>query len=353
MKCYERYIAKTVMTMIGIVVFLLVGLEIFMWVIGEMNDIGQGQYHFGTVIAIVLLHLPYELYQLFPVAALIGCLLGLGILASHSELTVLRASGVSVLRIGVVVTKVALLLGLVVLFIGEYIAPWCVHQAQTLKMQAIYGQKIMPNHGIWLREGGDIFHIEHAVSSDVLKGVTHFRLDDKRQLLKSEHAQHVHYENGKWYAHGILSSTIGDTIVERTNIEDAIWNMGVSPEVIAVASANPDEMSLYHLHQYVWEYYENDASGGRYEVEYWRRIIQPFATLIMMFLAIPFIFGPLRSATMGLRLVAGIAVGFAFFLLNQLLGPMSLVYDFPPLLAMSLPPLVIGGLALWMLRWSR
>ena len=139
MKLLDRYIAKSVLSAIGLVTLMLVGLQIFILFVHELGDIGKGNYGIGQAAIFVLLQMPYQVYLFFPMASLLGCLIGLGVMANHRELVVMRAAGMSIWQITLAVLKAALLVIIMVTAIGETIIPKFAYVANDQKMQALSG----------------------------------------------------------------------------------------------------------------------------------------------------------------------------------------------------------------------
>jgi lipopolysaccharide export system permease protein len=354
MDILERYLAKHILKSIGFTLLLLVALQAFILYVGELVHIGKGNYDLMAAFMYVLFRLPYQLYDFFPMAALIGSLLGLGALATTSELTVMRAAGMSVGRIAWVVVKVACVLLLLVTFIGEGLGPQSIHFAEQRKAMAMSkGQAIQTISGVWARIGHNYLHINAILPGERLQGVTRYAFNDKRQLLYSAYAESARYHDGHWNLQHVKVSYIGDKRVRTEQLPTAIWNLPVKPSLLALTQIKPRELTLWQLHHYVETEQRNREQVGNFALSFWQRVMQPLATLVMMLLAIPFIFGSLRSATMGSRLLVGVLMGFSFYILNEFFGPISVVWQLPPALAALIPSLLFSLLAVVMLKRVR
>lgn len=180
MRLITQYLSRTVLATTAIVLAALAGLELFILFIGQMNDIGVGDYGIFQTIIYILLQLPGKLYGLFPMIGLVGVLLGLGVLASHSELIVMRAAGISLPKITLTLLKLALGIILVVTFLGEVLAPLGQSYADKRKAVAMSsGQAIKTGQGIWVREGANFLHIAVIVDTRHLQGITRYQLNNK------------------------------------------------------------------------------------------------------------------------------------------------------------------------------
>ena len=351
MKLLDRYIAQTVWRAIALVTLMLTGLHGFILGVGQLDSLGKGDYGLITAAWVVLLSLPYQVYLFFPVASLLGCLVGLGILASHSELIVMRASGVSIGQVTQSVFKMAMILIVVVTVLGETCVPRLSLLARDMKMQAIRGgEALRTPTGVWLHHQNDFLMLGRIFSEDTLEHVIQFHFNAHHRLILTRKLDTLHYKEGKWFAHGVEETHIE---LRRTFVQhkdEMIWDVALNPRILQVSRNEPDEMSLHELSQYLHAEDRHKQSVSNYQLAYWQRVVQPMTTAVMMLLAIPFIFGPLRSSTMGLKLLIGVGVGFGFHLINRFFGPVSQVYQWPPEVAAFLPTLTFALLGIYLMK---
>lgn len=340
-------------TVIGtttLVVVALMGMDFFIQLVNQFNDLGKGEYGLSEAFIYVLFGLPKDLYQLFPMAGLIGCLLGLGLLASHSELIVMRASTLSVAQISAAVMLAIFCMVFLMTLLGEVVAPSATYYADTLKTQAKSGgQAVSTARGIWLREGRYFVHINVVKKDGTLLGVTTYKFDENNQLVQTSLAKVAKYKKNEWYLNGVVHSYISKDIIKTKEVRSEKWDLNLNPSLLQLSEVEPEEMSLKKLYSVMSYKKDNALEYADYALPFWQRIFKPLSTCVMMFLAIPFIFGPLRSVTMGLRLVTGIVVGFAFYILNQFFGPLTLVYQIPPLFAAVFPILIFAILGYFLM----
>ena len=352
MKILDRYICQTILGTTLIVILALISMDFFIQLMNEVDDIGRGNYGMVQVVIYVLLELPRDVYQLFPMAGLIGCLMGLGLLASSSELVVMRAAGVSLWRITRAVFMAILIMVVLVTILGEGIGSRTIAYGEQYKALARSGgQALATKNGLWLRDGQDFVRIKTVQTTNELFGVTRYRFNNQHQLIQISYAAHAEYRHHVWNLNDVQESDIASTgVVTAKKMPRSTWQMQLNPGVLKIVQIEPNEMSLPKLYQWVQYRKANGLRYNNYLLTFWQRIFEPIATCVMMLLAIPFIFGPLRSATMGLRLVSGVIVGFGFYILNQLFGPISLVYQFPPILAAVIPILLFAGVGVLFIR---
>ncbi|MFI4937707.1 MAG: LPS export ABC transporter permease LptG [Candidatus Berkiellales bacterium] len=333
------YIGKTILVAILLAMTLFVGLEIIFSFVNEARHIGTGQYTLWPAISFVLLLLPNHIAEMFPMSALVGTIMGLGLLASRSELIVMRAAGLSRGDIIVAVSKLAIILIVFTWILSEWVAPITDRSATNQKALALSsGQALRTAHGTWMRDGNHFIHIQSIESNDALSGITRYELNDKMELLKASYARSAHYVNDHWVLRDIKETVFEPGKTQSHHIAKSDWISSIDPSMVnLVAVKDLAELSLVELWQTIRYRQANGLNAKDYQLEFWQKICRPFATLVMMFLAIPFIFGPLRSATMGLRMLVAVLVGFVFYTVNQLFGPLTLVYAIPPIVGAVLP----------------
>lgn len=353
MKILDRYISRTVLSTILLVTLVLIGFQVFILFVNELDDLGRGQYHLSTALPVVLLQVPGEVYLFFPVACLIGVLIGLGQLASNRELVVMQTAGISVRRIAWSVMRAAILLILLVTALGELFSPQLLQLANEKRWAAISnGQAMQTNQGVWFKHQNDFIVIENSTSDRILKQVHQFHFDDNQQLLYARKIAKIQRDTTtqKWEAFNIEESAFEKDYVKTRTIERMDWLIPMDMVSLRFSKDMPDELSFLELRAYV-KSKTPSSLFYQHKLAYWQRLLQPLATAVMMMLAIPFIFGPLRSSTMGAKLLMGVAVGFGFYLIGRFFGPLAEILRWPPELAASLPTGVFALLGMyWMGR---
>lgn len=346
----DRYIAGSVLLSILGVLGVIVGLALLFAFIDELGDLKAG-YGVAEAARYILFTIPGRIHELLPMAALIGCLIGLGSLASSSELTIMRAAGVSLGRIVWAVMKPLLVLMLAGVLIGEYVSPWSENLAQSGRSLAQGGGEAQSTkRGLWHRQGREYVHINSVQPGGVLLGVTRYRFDDERRMLSASFARRGEYRDGHWQLERVATTLFHEERSEVVQAERERWDIELTPQLLGTVVLDPDALSMTGLWRYIHYLGEQGLSNSRYWLAFWTKSLQPLVTAALVLLAISFIFGPLRSVTLGQRVFTGVLVGFVFRIAQDLLGPSSLVFGFSPLLAVLVPAGICGLLGLWLLR---
>jgi len=346
----DRYIGAQVFVAILGVLGIIVGLALLFAFIDELSDI-EDSYGLFDALWYVLLTAPRRLYEMLPMAALIGCLIGLGSLASNSELTIMRAAGVSIGRIVWAVMKPMLVLMLAGVLIGEYLAPYTENQAQASRAMAQGGGDAQSaKRGLWHRQGQEYVHINAVQPNGVLLGVTRYQFDENKRMQSASFARRAQYQGDHWLLEDVATTHFRERSSEVIKQDSESWNIELTPQLLGTVVLAPDALSITGLWGYIHYLAEQGLNNSQYWLSFWTKVLQPLVTAALVLMAISFIFGPLRSVTLGQRVFTGVLVGFVFRIAQDLLGPSSLVFGFSPLFAVLVPAAVCALAGVWMLR---
>jgi lipopolysaccharide export system permease protein len=350
----DRYIFRTVASATLVALLVLLLLETFLGLLAELEDVGKGDYHLAAAIRFLLLIQPQRLYELFPMALLVGGLLGMGALASGSELIVMRAAGLSLTRLTRSALQTGLLLSLAVLAVGEFIAPPLEQLAREQRAMAkSEDMAIRGGRGFWARDGDYFIHVQGVLPGIRLADIHIFKIDSESRLETVTAAQSARYVEGRWLLEGIERSILNGDSVQTERLSSLKVVSGINPKILGVLASNPDDLSIRDLWVYVDYLERNGLDAQSYRLALWRKVLAPLTYLAMLVVAMPFVFGPQRTASTGQRLLVGLLLGLVFFLINYVLGNVVLLYGYPPLVGAILPSLLFlaaGFLALHRLR---
>ncbi len=347
----DRYIARQVINASLLILFLLTCLRSLFSLLDELGDIGEGQYILSDALLYVGLMIPDRILEFFPMSVLIGALFAMGNLASHSELTVMRAAGITTWRIAGATIKASVILMIVVIIIGEFLAPITTKAASQLRTSAISGGELsFSKTGLWAKQGNKVIQISNILSDGKLSGVTIYQLKDNAELEKVIQAKRAEQTTRTWQLLDVTELEFTNEAIVTQKFARKIWSEPLREEQIETLTLQPEALNLIGLISYMSYLNDNNLRTEEYELALWRKIVQPFAIAVMMFLAVSFVFGPMRSISMGARILSGVMLGFVFHLANQSFGPISLIYNFSPFVGAFLPALIFASLAYWLMR---
>ena len=354
MRILTRYIGRDVLWSTLLIFVALIGLFTFFDLINEMRDVGRGGYTITTALMYVALHIPSRIYELFPVAALIGTLFAVSQLVSNSEYTVMRASGASVLQVGWAVIRVGFPLAVATFLAGEYVAPPAERMAQTLRAGAmgnatgVVAQQF--ESGFWFKQDLTFVNIRTVLSDMTLVGVRIYEFDRDLRLTAVRSAETGKYEKdvGRWRLEKVKLTEIGRDSAKTSSEESWMWASVLQPSILTVYQVAPERLALSTLYDNIRVLGNNAQKTSRFEIAFWSKILYPAAVIVMMMLALPFAQFQRRQGGVGFRLFAGTMLGLAFWLIERLFSYLGVLNDWPPLFSAAFPLAVFVGVAVGM-----
>jgi lipopolysaccharide export system permease protein len=350
MNILDKYIGRTILYSTMVVFSVLLGLFTFFEFVDKLGDLGKANFGLLEAVKFVLLTVPRKVYELFPMAALLGTMLGLSSLAIDSELIAMRAAGVSLFRIVMSAVKIGFVFVILAALIGEFVAPASENLAQRGRAAALHVGVQQYNEGIWLRDGAAFVSVNEVLPDLRLSRVSIYDFDSNEQLVRQTDAESGTYEGSEWRLSGVSQMTLEAGRVVTRQFPTALWHSAIDPSVLTVFAVKPDSLSAWNLYRFIRHLDRNSQETRRYQLAFWYKLISPFTTAVMVILAVPFVFAQPRSAGMGVRLFLGIMLGLSFYVLNRGFGYFNLLHGFPPLFGAALPTLLFLLLALVLLR---
>lgn len=348
-----KHVTKTTaLAMLGATA-ILAALQVLFTYMGELGSL-EKDYGAWQALIYVLWSAPQYLYEILPISALIGAVLGLGTLASNSELIVMRASGISLWRIVGWVMRSAMLLVVLSFLLSEFVVPYTNEHAKSVKNHRSVAELGEVN-GYWTREGQRFIYIDYANSKGQLKHVQmldfdqNFRLDS---VLNAEQGQFV--KDGQW----TLDNAKQMKILELGNanlIQDTeqILPLALQPKYVHMVTIDPEDLAPTQLVSFMSYMHQYSQVPKTYLLAFWQKVGAPFSLIALVLIACSFIFGPLRQHSMGFRLVIALFVGLGFYYMQDFLGYASLVYSPSPAWFVFLPIVMMFGIGSYLLYRSR
>lgn len=350
MKRFDLYIGKTVLFSALAALIVLVVLESFVTLLTELGNLGDDGYGLYELGRYIVYSLPKSVYVAVPVALLLGGLLGMGGLAASSELTAMRAAGLSKLGITVSCLKAGLLVSVLSMVLGEWLAPAAERQAERDRAEA-RGENLdlRSGAGFWARSNGNIVNVKSVAPGVGLGEVLVYELNEQGALTGITQGKSARHSDAGWLLQEVSRDKIGET-QGRANGDQAQTITGLNPDMLPLLAADPDELSLSELRTYTAYLNENGLDNRRYLLEMWSKIFAPLANLAMLFIAMQFVFSSQRSGGAGQRILVGVVLGLAFFLLNKLLGNFVLLFGWPPIMGALLPSVLLMTVGVLVMR---
>jgi lipopolysaccharide export system permease protein len=353
MSILDRHIGRSILTSTLLVFVVLTALFTFIKFVDALGDLGKATFGLYEVVRYVVLSVPRQAGELFPITALLGATLGLSSLAADSELIAMRAAGVSLARLVGAVVKVGMLLVLLAMVVGEVVAPVTEDMAERGRSSALQvSVRQQKDSGLWVRDGQMFVHLGEVLPDLSVLRVNIYTFDTNNQLRLQTSARRGRYEKEKevWRLQDVRQSRLDDGRVRVRQIDADEWVSVLTPDMLAVFAVKPEGLSIWRLYRYIQHLELNKQDTGRYNLAFWNKLMSPLAAAVMMVLAVPFVFSQMRSSGVGSRLMIGIMLGLAFYVISRGFGYFGLLYGVPPIVGAVIPTLLFLGIAAWMLR---
>lgn len=351
---YQRYLMRETFGAVFLVLAAFLALFSFFDLINELRSVGKNAYQFGHALIFVTLNVPGLIYELIPIAALIGTLYALSTLARNSEITVLRASGLATRDLLMTLFRVAGLLALLTFLVGEGVVPFSERMAQEIRAKAM--SKVIAqsgfDSGLWVKDGRSFINIREATLDARLQGVRIYKFNDANALESVTDADEATFRPPEhWLLKGVVRTVLeGDSSrVERS--ESAEWQSAVTPDLLSVLMVSPERMSLFGLVNYTRHLADNHQKTDRYEIAIWKKIVYPLAALVMVALALPFGYSHNRVGGVSLKIFAGVMLGILFYALSGLFSNLGVINAWPPFASATVPSALFLLAATGMLWW--
>lgn len=352
MKILDAWIARNVAGGALLALAVLLALSAVVSFVEELDSVGRGSYGIGEATEFVLLTLPRHAFVLFPLAAVIGALVGLGGLAASSELAVVRASGVSVARIVGSVLKGGLALVVVAVLIGEVVAPYCERFAEARRATALevsHGR----GDGYWIRQGDRFVNAVRVRPDGDVEDMYIYEIDSEGALRTVTHARHARYREAAWILESVRRSDISTDGVVTRFAPRVEWATRFGPDLVRLASTRLESLSGRALVRYIDYLRDNRLETATYELALWTKIVYPLATGVMIVLAVPLVLGRLGGTGIGNRILVGCLIAVSFHVVNEISGKIGIVYGLSPLVSAFAPTLMFLAVGAWLLSRVR
>ena len=352
MTLLDRYIARNILSSTLLVFAVLTALFTFIKFVDALGDIGRANFNLYQAVRYVALSLPRQAHEIFPMTALLGTTLGLASLAVDSELIAMRAAGISLARLVGSVVKVGIVYLLLAAMVGEFIAPVTEDMAERGRATALQTSvRQQKDSGLWVRDGQMFVHLGEVLPDLSILRVNIYHFDTAKQLRLQTSAKKGRYQNNTgWLLEDVRQSRLEAGRVRVRQLKFDEWDTVLTPDMLAVFAIKPEGLSAWRLYRYIQHLDLNKQDTGRYTLAFWNKLMAPVAVVVMMILAVPFVFSQMRSSGVGARLMIGIMLGLAFYVLSRGFGSFGLLFDLPPMVGAVLPTLLFLLLAGVMLR---
>ncbi len=353
MKVYQRYLAREIYAATALVLMAFLLLFAFFDLIHEFEDLGKGGYQLQHAVGFVLLSMPGRAYELVPIAVLIGTLYALTQLARHSEITVLRTSGLSTTALLKTLGRIGVAFIVLTFVFGEFIAPPAERAAQQLRLKAmssVVAQEF--RSGLWVKDEKSFVNVRDVLPDTRLHGVRIYEFDNEHQLRSISEAEEGEYlPPNSWRLTSVMQTVFESDSARVVRLPELIWHSALNPDILSVLLVVPERMSFVNLFLYIRHLEENQQQAQRYVIALWKKVVYPLAVLVMMALALPFAYLQDRMGAVSIKVFAGVMLGITFHMLNGLFSSLGVINSWPPFYSAITPSALFLLMAAGMIWW--
>ncbi len=345
-----RYVMGYVLNAILMTLLLILSLDFISSIVDQSEDLSE-TYTLYHSLLIALLELPGEIHEYLPATILIGSLIGLGMLSTSNEITVMRSAGMSKLHLFGIACIPVVMVSLAGLLIIEYVVPACHSKLAQVEMD-VKGRTSsnQTSNWLWNRENDDFISIREFRSDASIAGLTMFRFDEAGKMSSFLTAAKAQYADTHWALENVKIVGLHGDRTEMQHLDSYLWESRLNPQLLEVLTEEPQYLSTTDLWLNLQYRQSQSLDVAAYEHTFWTRLFQPLVCCALLLVGISSLFGPMREATMGYRVFMGVLIGYSFNVVQEMLAQLTLAYQLPPILVSIIPIVVVAGVGTHMLR---
>jgi len=349
MNLINRYLIQEIVSSILLIMLALIAMFSFFDLIQELESLGKGNYGLTDVLTFVLLSAPGHVYQVVPVAVLVGTMYALGRLARNSELIILRVSGISITSLTWSLLRIGFVFAVLTFVVGEFVTPYTEKTAQRMRIKAtdsVIAQDF--RSGLWIKDGRSFVNVEEVLPDSSLLKVHIYEFDEDFHLRTISNAKSGNFEEDGWNLSEVTQTLFGEDNVKSVYFPEANWQSLIRPELLNVLLVQPEKMSAQNLYSYITHLSQNKQKTSRHEIALSAKIVYPMACMVMVVLALPFGFVQQRSGGASGKIFFGIMLGVFYQVLNRVFVHLGLLNDWSPVFSTIVPTalFLLAGLAM-------
>lgn len=345
-KRFDSYIIRTLLlSMLAVMLCLLLLMTMFGFV-DEARGADETR-SFLSILAIVLLDVPASLAESVTYIVMVGVLVGLGAMSQNSEITVLRASGLSPWRLCISVAAASLI------FFGGVVLVSELMKSPVLTRLILPEAAGQSEAGTWYREGNTFYQIHAFDEVGNLYGMEQFTFQSDNTLESVLQAEMgvIEPTNKSFVLTNVTEQNFTSENIQFSHSGSGSWEPYSDPSSLKRRIlTDPSKLSINDLFDQI-EYLHNEGKSTRLlEITAWTRLTKSLSVIGLVLVAVGFVIGPLRETGMGTRIAVGLGVGIVLEYLNRMLVPLALLYEIPPVIVVLLPLFIIFACGFYLLR---
>jgi len=346
MKIRDRYIAKTLLTYTGVVLVVWLSIYSFFNFLSELNSIGIGNYTILDASKYILLQMPEVIYDQASPIILLGCVLGMGHLATSGQLLIFRASGASILKITWLTLKNALFFIFAIIIFGELLAPTLSKYSESVRANALGSPSLSSSqNGFWIRDGNNFINVVNNIDGQLFSGITVIEVNSSNEIERIIKSKDAVFDGNSLDMRSNEIFTINKAgFFDKISLKERnSYNKIVSfdSDLVDSLEKEPKDLTTWTIIKQIQFLSDNKLRSGLFEVELYKRLVRPLTLIAMILMAMLFIFGVTRDASLGKKIFFGVALALSFELLSRVGSALALSLEFNPFFSSVLPAIVV------------
>ena len=346
------YLFKRFLLGLLVSLIVLVSLEIFFSFSAEMKYLNEGNYTFKMILKYTILSIPRSIETMFPYSVLIGALLSLGAMAADMEFVAMQSAGVSVRKILIVILLQTFFISSIFYIVVDSVVPNFSSKAESMRNTALNKQSYFDKNGTWFKNDNSFIKILEIYPDDIIKGVSVYTYNDDNQLSSVNYIKSAKFINGQWNLVDVIKIDLTVNPITKKAFKSKISDNLIDIKLIKIKTDKPYSLSLNDVRRNIKYLENNNLDVTIQEKIFWDKVMQPIATVIMLFLAMPFIFGRMRSINASKRIVIGLFIGIIFFIISSIIPNLGLIIGINPLISVILPLIVFALLGRYVFKYQ-
>ncbi|URJ25128.1 LPS export ABC transporter permease LptG [Candidatus Blochmannia ocreatus (nom. nud.)] len=350
----NKYIRAILFSSITVVFLILISLSSIIRLVDELRKIEIENYSIFEVVIFIILSVPKDFILFFPIAVLLGGLIGLSIFETHNEFIAIQLFGYSKFQIFISAIKAAMPILLCSLIFNEWLMPnseKMIYKYRDHSQNNFYlvSEKIK---NFWFRDKDNFVHVECVTTYEELLGVTLYNFNKKQKLNKIFYAKRAIFINKVWNLLDVTELCISENMhtINNSKFSCVEWNIQLNPKILSMITVRPNILSISNLYNCIKYFNQNRQNSRHYQIIFWNKILSPISGIVMMFTALTCTFGPLYQKKMGFKLFIGSIIGFLFYILNQIFSVSSAAHNISPVFSALIPSIVFLLLSIMIIR---
>ena len=346
------YLLKRFVLGLLVSLIVLISIEIFFSFSSEMKYLNEGNYDFKMILKYIIMSIPRSVETMFPYSVLIGALLSLGAMAADMEFVAMQSAGISVRRIVIIILLQTFFIASFFYIIVDSVVPKFSSKAESMRNTALNKQSYFDKNGTWFKNDTSFIKISEIYSNNIIRGISVYSYDENNQLSTVNYIRSAKFTSGKWNLTDVIKIDLTTNPITKELFKSSLSEDLIDIKLLNIKTNKPYSLRLSDVRRNIKYLESNNLDASIQEKIFWDKVTKPLATVMMLFLAMPFIFGRMRSINTSKRIVIGLFIGIIFFIISSILPNIGLIFGINPFISVLLPLIAFAILGKYIFKYQ-